>query len=182
MANISIPRDTTPANATADSENAMRTLVCLRSHLRGRALLLTQCQHDADDLVQRVVERALSHPDVFRPGYNYWGWLSRVMRNMFLDDYRMRRVRKVASIDVEQIVRADVDAQPSPCDLLTADDLLEGIAKLPEPQRAVVRLVYLSGYSYREVSNRLGIGCNTLGTRLLRARQRLKTILEDTYR
>jgi RNA polymerase sigma-70 factor (ECF subfamily) len=50
---------------------------------------------------------------------------------------------------------------------------MEGIAALPEPQRAVVTAVDLVGLSYAEAAEALGVPIGTVMSRLSRARSAL---------
>ena len=56
--------------------------------------------------------------------------------------------------------------------------LLESLlAQLPEKQREVFRLFKIDGYSYAEISERLGISSNTINTHLKRATTYLRKLL-----
>lgn len=57
-------------------------------------------------------------------------------------------------------------------------ELLESLlAHLPEKQREVFRLFKIDGYSYAEISERLGISHNTINTHLKRATTHLRDLL-----
>ncbi|HZI14667.1 MAG TPA: sigma-70 family RNA polymerase sigma factor, partial [Myxococcus sp.] len=56
----------------------------------------------------------------------------------------------------------------------------EALEKIPEDFRTVYRLHSLEGRSYQEIAEQLGIPKATVGTRLIRARRRLKEILMPT--
>lgn len=57
-------------------------------------------------------------------------------------------------------------------------ELLESLlAQLPEKQREVFRLFKIDGYSYAEISERLGISSNTINTHLKRATACLRELL-----
>lgn len=53
------------------------------------------------------------------------------------------------------------------------------LAQLPKGVREVVRLHYLVGLSYEEISAQLGIPVNSIGPLLTRARQKLRTKLQS---
>ena len=181
------PEGVVPAPTCGASDFVRLTLARLYDQLHSRAIFLTQSRQDADDLVQRVAERALSHPDALAPHKNAWAWLLRVMRNLFIDDCRMKRVRKTVPSELSSFCSCSgscepaIDAELSPCDLLTTEDIMKALGHLPAKQRSILELAHLPGRSYRELSAQLGVGCNTVGTRLLRARRQLKGILEATY-
>jgi RNA polymerase sigma-70 factor (ECF subfamily) len=63
-------------------------IVALLPRLRRFARTLTRHQHDADDLTQIVVERALRHRAQFRPGASLAAWLFGIMKNAWLDSRR----------------------------------------------------------------------------------------------
>ena len=52
------------------------------------------------------------------------------------------------------------------------------LRRLPAPERHVVRLFYLEGHTYQEISSELRIPVNTIGPMLFRARQKLRKMAE----
>lgn len=52
------------------------------------------------------------------------------------------------------------------------------LARLPSPERHVVRLFYLEGHTYQEISSELRIPVNSIGPMLFRARQKLRKMAE----
>ena len=59
------------------------------------------------------------------------------------------------------------------------DDLRAGVEQLPDELRTVYRMFALEGRSYNDVAETLGIPKATVGTRLTRARARLKELLTE---
>lgn len=55
--------------------------------------------------------------------------------------------------------------------------LLQALERLPEGQRAVLRLAFLEGRSYQEIAAALGISEGNVKTRVNRARSRLRALL-----
>lgn len=60
-----------------------------------------------------------------------------------------------------------------------SQDIHEAINKLSDHYRAVVVLRYLQDFSYKEISESLGLPLNTVKSYLFRARQQLQTLLQD---
>ncbi len=56
-------------------------------------------------------------------------------------------------------------------------DLKEAISQLQFPERKIVSLFYLEGYSYKSISEELGIAMNSIGPILTKARLQLKFLL-----
>lgn len=160
-------------------EELDRELVRLYAELRVRALSLTRGAGaaSADDLVQDVIERALLARHHLRAASNLRGWLHVVMRNLFVDACR----RASRSRDEHRVEPSTGDEPWTPVDLLTMEDVIDALALLEPPEREILAMAYLDCLSYREISSRLSIPTNTVGTRLFRARTKLREPLTRLY-
>ncbi len=142
-------------------------------YLRGLARKLCRTQLDPDDLVQDVLEKTLRSP--VPDGANARAWLSRVMHNLFIDRLRRQHARR------EDLVAEPVEITVTESrvwwDSLTEDAVRAQLASLPADQRATFELFAFDGNSYDEIAAKLGIAKATVGTRILRARQRLRELL-----
>jgi RNA polymerase sigma-70 factor (ECF subfamily) len=72
-----------------------------------------------------------------------------------------------------------LDEQPDQEDapargLESLEEVEKLLAKLPSKEREVVRLYYLEGRTYEEISTELNMPVNTIGPILSRARQKLR--------
>jgi RNA polymerase sigma-70 factor (ECF subfamily) len=54
------------------------------------------------------------------------------------------------------------------------EEIEQLLRRLPAPERHVLRLFYLQGHTYQEISSELGIPTNSIGPMLFRARERLR--------
>lgn len=135
---------------------------------------------DAQDLVQDTFERALTHWHRLAPGSNERGWLVTVLHNRFIDQCRRRsRAPTPQPIDAEANLPAPPTPVPCRWDTITSEDLQSAIARLEDEFRAPYELKELHGKSYDEIARALGIPKATVGTRLLRARRKLRALLEE---
>src|SRR5437762_12162878 len=75
----------------ASSDELREELVMLLPRLRRFARALARDVHDADDLVQIAVERALTRGAQLRPGAPLSSWMLGIARNASLDGPRARR-------------------------------------------------------------------------------------------
>jgi RNA polymerase sigma-70 factor, ECF subfamily len=147
-----------------------------RGFLRGLAIKLCRSQFDPDDLVQDVLERAWKHFGDL-PEANPRAWLARVMQNLFIDWVRRRASapRPVAVDDVPLAapppVVADWWTEVSP------DEVRAKVDELGPELRDAFVLHAFEDCSYIVIAERLGIPKATVGTRLLRARKKLKRLL-----
>lgn len=151
-----------------------RELVELIPRLRRFALAMTGSHADADDLVQDALERALSRLAQWRPGTRLDSWVFRIAQNAWIDHVRSRRVRG-------RFVHADPDADAPGIDgaaamnaTLTLSKALEVLHEMSPELRAVVTLVQIEGFTYREAAEILGVPEGTVTSRLFRARQTLE--------
>lgn len=61
---------------------------------------------------------------------------------------------------------------------LIGKDVKAAFAQLPRSQQYVLYLADIEGYAYKEIARCTGTPVNTVGSRLLRARRRLRTLLD----
>ena len=64
---------------------------------------------------------------------------------------------------------------------LDADDIRARLHELPAELRDAFSLFALEGCSYQEIASRLDIPKATVGTRILRARRRIKQLFDRMY-
>jgi RNA polymerase sigma-70 factor (ECF subfamily) len=131
---------------------------------------------DHEDLAQDAIERWLRALPELAPSNNHRGWLTIVLRNLFIDRLRMRGTRREVGTDCARLLADDPEAPPWWSEL-RACDVDRELARLSRDQRTTFRLFAFEGKSYDEISRALGITRSTVGTRLLRARSRLKDLL-----
>ena len=143
--------------------------------LRKLARRLCRSAFDPDDLVQDVVERTVQHFDRLPAGVDHRAWMTRVMRNLFIDRLRRRASAPTAlPLDAEP-------AAPPPDDrawweTLDAAAIEAQLERVPEELRVAFALFAIEGCSYQAIADRLGIPKATVGTRILRARRKLKQL------
>ena len=174
---VQLPERQTQERSTGTSPFA-EALAALTPTLRRRARLLTQREADADDLVQDTIERALVYGNTFQGGTNLMAWVTCIMRNLYVDDRRrsltksrMRGMLPDAEVEVEEA------EEIGPIDLFKPEHLRMAMDELRPSDRHILRLAHFEWTSYREISRRTGLSPITVGTRLFRARARLRTVL-----
>lgn len=149
-------------------------LGALLPRLRRFARVIARNVHDADDLVQVAVEKALTRADQWRPESRLDSWMFGIMKNAWIDEIRARRRRgKVHAPEEAGQNVGDRSAE----DRDTALSVQAAMARLPEEQRLAVALVLIEGLSYKEAAEALGIPIGTLTSRLARGREALQAML-----
>jgi RNA polymerase sigma-70 factor (ECF subfamily) len=153
------------------------------SVLRAAALRLCGNATDANDLVQDTFERGLRSLARFQPGTDGRAWLLTILHNLFIDRCRARTRESRADTSAEELAERlpapEAEPQPSWASIST-EQLRAALAKLPEDFQVVYRMHALESRSYQEIAETLGIPKATVGTRLIRARRKLKELLMPT--
>lgn len=146
-------------------------LVVLLPRLRRFARTLTHHYHDADDLVQLALERAITRHGQWDPGSRLDSWMFTIIRNAWIDEVRARQ-RHGTHIDLDEMVENVEHASSDMRVELLA--LQQGMARLAEEQRTAVALVLIEGLSYKEAADVMEVPIGTLTSRLARGREALQ--------
>ena len=142
---------------------------------------------DAMDLSQETFLRAWRCLDQYQFASAFSTWLYRLCSNICIDFLRRRRRQQTVPLtfedaDGEEQTYAVPDAQPLPeeqVDLkLTRETLAAAMAQLLPEHRAVLQLRVVNEMSYEQIADVLDIQIGTVKSRLSRARNQLKKILE----
>jgi RNA polymerase sigma-70 factor, ECF subfamily len=138
------------------------------------AWALCGSRHDAEDLVQETFLNVLKRPRFVRDG-NEIGYLIRALRNTYSSRYRSA-ARKPAE---RRLFEEDDPGVPYSDDDITARELMEAVASVPQPYREAVIAVDLVGLSYREAARSLHTREATITSRLHRGRQHIARVLTE---
>src|SRR3984893_1847794 len=160
----------------ASSQELREGLVTLLPRLRRFARALTRDVHDADDLVQIALERALTRAGQLRPDAPLSSWMFGIVRNAWLDELRARGRRTRLFAPAQSAEHLGAGSQGAPADLLAVQDAL---ARLPEEKRTAVTLVLIEGLSYKEAAHVMEVPIVTLTSRLARGREALQEMLGE---
>jgi len=148
--------------------------------LRRYARALTGDKERADDLVQDTLERALRKRVLWRAGSKIDSWLFSIMHNIFVNQVRSAPARQVSvSLDDMEFEPA---GQASAEGAVHLRDLLSSLGRLSHDQREILLLIGLEDMSYKEVAGVLGLPLGTVMSRLSRAREQLRGLLDGSLR
>jgi RNA polymerase sigma factor (sigma-70 family) len=136
------------------------------------AVVLSSSRDAADDLVQATCVRAIERADQFAPGTRVDRWLFAILRSIWLNEIRARRVREGGGL-VDGLGALTVDgAHEMEVNILTAE-VLRAVGRLPEAQCETALLVYAEGHTYAEAATALGVPIGTIMSRLASVRSAL---------
>ena len=152
--------------------------------LYGYALVLTRNHAEAEDLVQETYVRAIQAMGRLRAGSNVKGWLFTILRNVWLNQLRKRR-NSPQMIELEGgdgVVNGVVEPSKNSYDLYVSkketEEVRAAIQKLPAESREIVLLREYEDLSYQEIASVLDCRVGTVMSRLWRAREKLRTLLD----
>jgi RNA polymerase sigma-70 factor (ECF subfamily) len=178
------PDRTLVAEAAAGSREAFDELVRrYQARIYGLARTLTGGDADAEDLVQETFVRAFRAVRGFRCESSFHTWLYRIAVNVMKSHLeRRRRLDRVTArpagetfTSMTEHVASVEDVEATVARRQTID---RALASLPEDLRIVVTLRDVQGLEYREIATITRVPMGTVESRLFRARQRLRPLLE----
>jgi len=155
-----------------------RDLVPHIPRLRRYARALAGDRARADDLVQDTLERAMIKMHLWQPGSDLRAWMFTIMHNIFVNQLRGQPAGVSAGAE-DEVHQVAVRATQS--DRLEIRDLDSALLRLPEEQREVLLLIGLEQLSYSETAAILDVPTGTVMSRLSRARERLRSLLNGEF-
>src|SRR5580700_4703923 len=161
-------------NTSETSQNIHEQIVVLLPRLRRFARNLTRNPHDADDVVQIAVERALLRLDQWRRDARLDSWMFKIVRNAWIDELRSRGRRDKVFVAEEAGDSVGVESIENEIARMSVQ---AAMARLPEDQRVAVSLVLVEGLPYKEAAAVLEVPIGTLTSRLARGREALQAFL-----
>ncbi len=143
------------------------------------ALRMLGSVQEAEDVVQEVFLSVWDKGSQVATIQNPEAWCMRAVKNRSIDQLRRRQKIDHAGMD-----GVDAPAQAMGPDQQTeiSDQMQQLTALLnglPEKQKMIVQLREIEGYSYQEISEMLHLPLNQVKVNLFRARQSLRTGLQN---
>jgi RNA polymerase sigma-70 factor (ECF subfamily) len=153
-----------------------KKLLSMQENMMNFALLLTSNQDDAKDLLQDTTLKVLDNKDKFVDNVNFKGWVLTVMRNIFINNYH-KIVRAQITIDhrndFENLNIVDESNHDFPDYSFRLQELSDAIDRLSEEFKYPLSM-YLSGYKYSEIAEKLNVPLGTVKSRIFFARRELQ--------
>ena len=153
--------------------------------LYGYAMTLAHNPAEAEDLVQETYLRAMSAFERLRPGSNLKSWLFTILCNIRFNQIRDNH-SKTRSIETEapgSTPEVEDKSSKDPFSLcltkIKQADVRKAIESLPATYREVIVLREFEQLSYGEIAQILDCPPGTVMSRLNRAREKLKQMLQQ---
>lgn len=158
-----------------------RKLVEEQGMLFQYAFSLTRDAVDAADLVQETALRALDNHHKFVKNVSFRGWLTTIMRNIYINGYQSK-IRYWSHVDKNvDPVEVPTPAEGSyfvPDDAFNLLEINGAIDRLGDTARIPFRM-YLDGYKYTEIAEVLEVPVGTIKSRIFSARRELQKRLSE---
>lgn len=150
--------------------------------LRRFARRLCEDRSDENDLLQDTFVRACRR-GIPQEINCTRAWLTRIMHRLFLDRCRAAARHPTPQVLGEGLGIASIEqgAPEPPWKRITIEDIRQSLAQIEPVYRDVYVLHAFDQLSYEEIASRLSIERITVGTRLSRARKRLREVLVKRF-
>ena len=153
-------------------------VVALRPVLLVLARRMCGSEADAADVVHDTLESALQSGDRLQAVENLQAWLVTILHRRMIDLFRKREREQLGDPPDEPEMTQETPLADAPLWTRVGIDQLRTEVEHLEPEfREVFVLHAFERRSYKEIAVALGIPLATVGTRLLRARRKLRTLL-----
>lgn len=172
------------ATATAKLSAAERFEIEAMPHMNDLFRTASRVLSDrsrAQDVVQEVYLQAWKCFDRFETGTNCRAWLYKILFHC-VNHHRRKWFRFPLLKDSEEFVEANLPYSPPIPEQLTDEDILAALDRIPGDFRAVVLLVDVEEFAYKETADILSVPIGTVMSRLSRGRKLLREQLVDVAR
>jgi RNA polymerase sigma-70 factor, ECF subfamily len=145
------------------------------AHLRSVALRPEETEDLAAEVLLAMVANDYAVLRQFRGHSSLATYLTVIARRICVQELARRAaVREVLPRADGKAIEEEYQARPPSGGLESLEEVARLLQKLPSRDRSVVRLYYLEGRSYEEISTELSIPVNSIGPILTRARGKLR--------
>ncbi len=146
------------------------------SSMMGVCLRYSNNEQEAFDILQEGFIKVFRYVAKYKPGTSLFSWIKRIMVNTAIDFYRKENRRRTEDLDTAYSVSSN---DPGAVSQMAQKEILEAIQSLTAAYRNVFNLYVIEGYSHREIGEALGISESTSRSNLVKARSKLRALLEQ---
>jgi RNA polymerase sigma factor (sigma-70 family) len=130
---------------------------------------------EAEDVLQEAFLEAFSRIHDFRQETTFGLWLKQIVINKSINCLRKRKLDLVPLNEVDLAEPEELDEENLQ---LQVESIKKAVSKLADGYRVVLTLYLFEGYDHQEIAEILGISENTSRSQYMRAKQKLKRLLD----
>jgi RNA polymerase sigma-70 factor, ECF subfamily len=152
-------------------------VVAHTAHLRSTPLRPEDTEDIAAEILLQLVTNDYAVLRQFRHQASLATYLTVIARRICVHELARRAAAREVQTRVDGVPPTVMEPEEPPkaqVGLESLEEVQKLLAKLPTRERRVVRLYYLEGRSYEEISTELNIPVNSIGPILSRAKKKLK--------
>ncbi len=144
--------------------------------LLNHAKNLAKTQDDAEDLLQDTLARGYHYKSKYLFDYSFYGWLRRIMTNLFINNYHRKKHPTVTQdLFGDELVSkiGGYHEDNSGYQSLLEEEIQREINKLEKKHKESF-VLYCRGHKYQEIAVKLNLPLGTVKNRIHIARRILK--------
>ena len=161
-------------------------------HRRYYGLLMSICLRytkdymEAEEVLQKSFIKIFKNINKYEFKGSFDGWIKRITVNSAIDYFRKSKkspslLPEDYDVDESQSLHEDADVDNNFGYQYSPEQVMEAIQLLSPAYRTVFNLYVIEEYQHKEISEMLGIHIGTSKSNLLKAKQKLRQILEQQF-
>ena len=146
-------------------------------------------REEVQDIAQEVFIRVYRSIDKFEFDASFFSWIYRITVNLCIDELRRKKIKRALSLDF--LTEGALEKEKKSKEQVLASDgvlndekreiVLGALQRISQEHRQVIILREYEELSYAEIAAYLGISIQAVKSRIFRAREELRTLLEDYF-
>ncbi|MDR3218355.1 MAG: RNA polymerase sigma factor [Dysgonamonadaceae bacterium] len=157
-------------------------IVNLQKNMFHFALMLTDNKHNAEDLLQETMLKVLDNREKYQDNTNFKAWVLTIMRNIFINNYRKILRNQLVFEESEDFIAVCLlqNCQTNDFEASIAMEEIKFIINNLQDNLKIPFSMYLSGYSYHEIAQKMDIPIGTVKSRISTTRKTIQRIYEES--
>lgn len=137
-------------------------------------------REEAEDMLQEAFTEAFNKLGSFRFESSFGAWLKRIVINKCINEIKRRKADVYLSDEMHKYDKGNDDDYVDYEEIqLNVQSIHKALEQLPEGYRVIFSLYLLEGYDHTEISEILGISESTSKSQYMRAKNKIKDILNS---
>ena len=151
--------------------NFEQQLIDYTPKLKMFAMSLTKNVTLSEDLFCSTILSALSNKSKYKPDTNFKAWVSTIMRNLFINDYR--KIKRFGyNVELSNLSLDDICTEAKIDKKILLDQVYDFINS-QGPKQSTPILMYSQGFGYEEIALITNEPVGTIKSRIFKMREKL---------